>query len=153
MSRCSVSSLLLSPLFFVLVAGGVCGGGACDVSGGPCPLEVEASDSAVCVEDLAAEGEARRGARFHRFDRDLGEWNASRGGLCVGEASRAGDGEAVLADGVEQGAALGFGEGGTGGVEADAGERAERVGEAGGESVGEPERGFAAREVLEFAVE
>ena len=80
------------------------------MSGCPCPLEVEASDSAVDIEDFAAEVEVFASFGCHGFDDDFVEWDAARGGFGVSETSAARDGECVLADGIEQGAAVVFGE-------------------------------------------
>src|SRR5260370_891789 len=62
----------------------------------PGPLEVEAADAAVDVEDLAAEVEVLATARFHSGQIDLLERDAACRHLGVVEAAVADDGERAI---------------------------------------------------------
>src|SRR2546421_8273961 len=72
---------------------GSCGASAGDVAAGPGPLEVEAADAAVHVEDFAAEVQAGAEAAFHGVQVEFAEGDAAGGDFGVGVAAVAGDGE------------------------------------------------------------
>ena len=60
---------------------------ACDVAGGPCPLEVEPADAAVDIEDFSDEPEVGGGSGLEVFAVDLFEGYAPGGDFGVGEPS------------------------------------------------------------------
>ena len=76
------------------------GAASSDESRRPGPLEVEPSDTAVHVQDLAGEIQARADPRLERVEPHLGERHAARRDLGVREARdpRAGTRQAVSAD-------------------------------------------------------
>src|SRR5260370_31107781 len=74
----------------------------------PGPLEVEAADAAVDVEDLAAEVEAFAETRFHRIQINLLQRHAAGGNLGVVEAAVANHGKREVDDVANDAAALVF---------------------------------------------